>query len=149
MSPSGQGALCVANRPVRFPRRAGARTRPPRWGRSVDGAQAAHDPPAAVQRGDDCVDAGPDLDSRTLALRRSIRRGAAEQRDENAPSQVEHGLPPAKGATSINISTREFAAARWKRASPWRARTARYRALARPLATQGISPPDSTRPSPR
>ena len=95
------------------------------------------------------VDAGPDLDSRTLALRRSIRRGAAEQRDENAPSQVEHGLPPAKGATSINISTREFAAARWKRASPWRARTARYRALGRPLATEGIRAADSTRPSQR
>src|SRR6266404_6324879 len=36
--------------------------------RSADGAQATHNPAAAAPPGDDCVDAGPDLDSRWANL---------------------------------------------------------------------------------
>src|SRR5439155_27204922 len=56
------------NRPVRFHRRAGAKTRPRRLGRSADGTQVPHNPAAAAPPGDDCVDAGPDLDSRWANL---------------------------------------------------------------------------------
>ena len=67
-----------------------------------------------MQRGDDFVDAGPDLDSRTVALQRSIRRvaaaprgnrprrSAAEKGNELPPPHVRRGPPAQDGITSNN-----------------------------------------------